>query len=90
VRLAVAAYLARYKGQSRLHNESDLRYYLSWCRDHGLEPLQARRPHVELYVRWMQAVKDFQPSRVSRRLSVVAGFYRTCVIENSASGRSGS
>ena len=81
LRLAVAAYLARYKGQSRLHTESDLRCYLTWCRDHDLNPLQAGRPHVELYLRWMQEVQRFQPSTVSRRLSVVAGFYRTCVID---------
>jgi hypothetical protein len=29
-RLAVAAYLARFKGQSRIHTESDLRSYLDW------------------------------------------------------------
>jgi integrase/recombinase XerD len=28
LRLAVAAYLARYKGQTRIHTESDLRSYL--------------------------------------------------------------
>jgi integrase/recombinase XerD len=81
LRMAVAAYLARYKGQSRLHTESDLRCFLLWCRDHGLDPLQARRPHVELYLRWMQEVQRFQPSTVSRRLSVVSGFYRTLVID---------
>ncbi len=82
LRLAVAAYLARYKGQSRLHTESDLRAYLVWCRDHDLSPLAARRPHVELYLRWMQEARGFAPSTVSRRLSVVAGFYRTCVIDS--------
>jgi site-specific recombinase XerD len=81
LRLAVAAYLARFKGQSRVHTESDLRCYLAWCHDHDLEPLQARRPHVELYLRWMQEIRGFQPSTVSRRLAVVAGFYRTCVID---------
>ena len=81
MRLAVAAYLARFKGQSRLHTESDLRCYLSWCADHDLDPLPARRPHLELYLRWMQEVRGFQPSTVSRRLSVVVGFYRTCVID---------
>lgn len=81
LRLAVAAYLARYKGQSRLHTESDLRAYLAWCRDHDLDPLRARRPHVELYLRWMQEARGFAPSTVSRRLSVLAGFYRTCVID---------
>jgi integrase/recombinase XerD len=81
LRVAVAAYLARYKGSSRLHTESDLRCYLTWCRSHDLDPLQARRPHIELYLRWMQEVQRFQPSTVSRRLSIVAGFYRTCVID---------
>ena len=31
LRLAVAAYLARFKGTSREHTESDLRCYLAWC-----------------------------------------------------------
>lgn len=29
----------------------------------------------------MQGVRRFKPSAVSRRMSVVAGFYRTCVID---------
>ena len=81
LRLAIAAYLARFKGQSRLHTDSELRCYMFWCREHDLPPLQVKRAHVELYVRWMQEVRRFQPSTVSRRLSVVAGFYRTCVID---------
>jgi hypothetical protein len=36
--LAVAAYLARFKGQSRVHTESDLRGYLVWCEDRELDP----------------------------------------------------
>ena len=81
LRLAAAAYLARFKGQSRIHTESDLRAFLTWCQQRGLEPLAAQRPHVELYVRWMQEVQRFKPSTVSRRMAVVAGFYRTCVID---------
>jgi site-specific recombinase XerD len=81
LRLAVAAYLARFEGQSRIHTESDLRGYLVWCELRGLDPLAASRPHVELYVRWLQEVRRYRPSTVSRRMSVVAGFYRTCVID---------
>ena len=81
LRLAVAAYLARFKGSSRQHSESDLRCCLAWCAERGLDPLAARRPHLELYIRWMQEVRRFKPSTVSRRFSVVAGFYRTCVID---------
>ena len=81
LRLAVAAYLARFKGTSRDHADSDLRCYLAWCAERGLDPFLARRPHLELYIRWMQEVRRFKPATVSRRFSVVAGFYRTCVID---------
>jgi integrase/recombinase XerD len=72
---------ARYTGQSRVHTESDLRSYLTWCHERGLDPLAAQRPHVELYIRWMQEIRRYKPSTVSRRIAVVAGFYRTCVID---------
>jgi hypothetical protein len=81
LRLAVAAYLGRFKGSSREHTESDLRCYLSWCAERGLDPLAARRLHLELYIRWMQEIRRFRPSTVSRRFSVTAGFYRTCLRE---------
>ncbi len=68
LRLAVAAHLARYKGQSRTHTASDLNSYLFWCLEHDLAPLEATRVHVELYLRWMQEVRRLKPSTVSRRL----------------------
>ena len=44
-------------------------------------PASSQRPHLELYVRWMQETRRFKPSTVSRRFSVTAGSYRTCVID---------
>src|SRR6266571_1197221 len=73
--------LPGFKGTSRDHADSDLRSYLAWCAGRGLDPFLARRPHLELYIRWMQEVRRFKLPAVSRRLSVVAGFYRTCVID---------
>jgi site-specific recombinase XerD len=64
-----------------LHTESDLRIFLAWCTEQNLPPLSAVRVDVERYVRWLQDVRRFQPSTVSRRLSVVVGFYRVCVID---------
>lgn len=81
LRLAAAAYLARYKGQSRIHTECDLRAYLRWCAERRVDPLDTSRVYIELYVRWMQEERRYAPSTVSRRLSTVAGFYRTCVID---------
>jgi len=62
LQLAVTAYLARFKGSSREHTESDLRCYLAWCAEQRLDPLAAQRPHLELYIRWMQEICRFKPS----------------------------
>jgi len=51
------------------------------CQERQLAPLDAQRNDLELYLRWMQDVRRFKPSTVPRRLSVVAGFYRTRVID---------
>src|SRR5215211_7885092 len=81
LRATVSAYLGRYRGETRLHTESDLRVFLRWCTDQDLDPLAAVRVDIERYLRWMQDVRRYQPSTVSRRLSVVVGFYRVCVID---------
>jgi integrase len=81
LRLAALAYLGRFTGTSRMHTESDLRLFLAWCADQQLRPLEVQRAQVERYVRWMQETRRFKPSTVSRRMAVVAGFYRTGVID---------
>jgi integrase/recombinase XerD len=81
LRRAASAYLARFKGSSREHTESDLRCYLTWCAERELDSLVAQRPHLELYVRWTRETRRFKPSTISRRFSVTAGFYRTCAID---------
>jgi integrase/recombinase XerD len=81
LRAAVAAYLGRYRGQSRVHTGSDLKVFLTWCAGLDLDPLNLGRAEIERYVRWLQEARHYQPSTVSRRLSVVVGFYRVCVID---------
>jgi len=78
LRAAVSAYLGRYRGESRLHTESDLQVFLRWCTDQDLDPLVAVRSDIERYLRWLQDVRRYQPSTVSPRLSVVV---RVCVID---------
>ncbi len=74
--LAAVAHLSRYRGTSREHTASDLRVFLKWCHDRHPASLTAQRNDLELYLRWLQDVRRFKPSTVSRRLSVVAGFHR--------------
>ena len=77
----MVAYLGRYRGEARVHTGSDLKVFLIGCSGQGLDPLSLGRADVERYVRWLQAVRCYQPSTVSRRLSVVVGFCRVCVID---------
>src|SRR5580692_5601005 len=79
LRLAVAAYLARFKGSSRAHTESDLRCYLAWCAERGLDPAGRAASALGAVHPVDAGIRRFQPSTVSRRFSVAAGFYRTCV-----------
>jgi site-specific recombinase XerD len=79
-RAAAVAHLSRYRDASREHTEPDLRLFFDWCRERSLAPLSAQRNDLELYARWMQEVRRLKPSTVSRRMSVAACFYRTCVI----------
>jgi len=46
-----------------------------------VDPLSAGRADSECYLRWLQDVRRYQPSTVSRRLSVVVGLYRAGVID---------
>jgi len=62
LRAAVSAYLGRYRGETRVHTESDLRIFLRWCTDQGLDPLAAVRVDIQRYVRWLQDVRGYQPS----------------------------
>jgi integrase/recombinase XerD len=69
LRLAMSAYLARFKGISREHTCSDLNVFFTWCAGRGVEPLAAQRTDLELFVRWMQETRRFKPSTVARRTS---------------------
>jgi integrase/recombinase XerD len=55
--------------------------FLIWCAGQDLDPLELGRVEVECYVRCLQKVRRYQPSTVSRRLSVVVGCYRVYVID---------
>src|SRR5262249_54134665 len=73
LRAAVSAYLGRYRGETRLHTESDLRVFLRWCTDHGLDPLAAVRVDIGRSVRWLQAVPRYHPPTVARRGRLLPG-----------------
>ncbi len=76
---ALFSFLARYRGDTLRAYQQDLKAYLTWCQ-HELQPLQAQRPHLELYLRWMEG-RNYAAATIGRRFATVAGFYRCAVID---------
>jgi site-specific recombinase XerD len=81
VHLAAAGFLARYSGKTRIAYALDLKTYFVWCAARGAEVFAMTRPHLELYVRWMEEDRGYAPATTARRLSTVVGFYRFAVID---------
>ena len=81
VHLAAAGFLARYSGKTRIAYTLDLKTYFVWCAARGAEVFAMTRPHLELYVRWMEEDRGYAPATTARRLSTVVGFYRFAVID---------
>jgi integrase/recombinase XerD len=79
-RLAVASFLARYSGPTRVSYTADLKIWFAWCHQHGLEVFKVRRGHLELWARTLEDA-GLARSTIGRRLSTVAGFYRFAAID---------
>lgn len=79
-RLAVMSFLARYRDATLRAYGQDMQAFLRWCDSRDLQPLLAKRPHLELYLRWMEQ-QGYAPTTISRRFATVAGFYRYAVLD---------
>ena len=79
-RLALAGFLAGYRGLTREAYALDLRQFTSWCRTRSLALFVVRRANIESFARELQA-RGRARATVTRRLCTVAGFYRYAVEE---------
>jgi integrase/recombinase XerD len=79
-RLALAGYLAGYRGLTREAYTLDLRQFTTWCRARSLALFAVRRADIEGFARELEAHGRARAT-VTRRLSTIAGFYRYAVEE---------
>jgi integrase/recombinase XerD len=70
-RLALAGFLAGYRGLTREAYSLDLRQFTTWCRARSMALFSVRRANIESFAR----------ATVTRRLCTIAGFYRYAVEE---------
>ena len=79
-RLALAGFLAGYRGLTREAYTLDLRQFTGWCRDRSLSLFAVRRAGIETFARELEA-KGRARATVTRRLCTVAGFCKYAVEE---------
>lgn len=56
--MAAAGFLAGYSGTTKIGYTIDLRNYWQWCESHDLHVFDAKRAHVELYVRSLEDTRS--------------------------------
>ena len=79
-RVALAGFLAGYRGLTREVFALDLRQFTSWCRARSLALFAVRRADIEGFARDLEA-RGRARATVTRRLSAIAGFYKYAVEE---------
>jgi len=79
-RLALAGYLAGYRGLTREAYTLDLRQFTAWCRTRSVSVFAVRRADIETFARELEA-KGRARATVTRRLCTIAGFYKYAVQE---------
>ena len=83
-RVALAGFLAGYRGLTREACTLDLRQFTSWCRARSLALFAARRADIEGFARDPEAMGRARAT-VTRRLSAIAGSC-TCAVEEELLG----
>jgi integrase/recombinase XerD len=79
-RLALAGFLAGYRGLTREAYTLDLRQFTIWCRTRSLALFAVRRADIESFARELEA-RGRARATITRRLSTIAGFYKYAVEE---------
>jgi len=74
-RLALAGFLAGYRGLTREAYSLDLRQFTTWCRARSLPLFAVRRADIEGFARELEA-RGRARATVTRRLCSIAGFYK--------------
>lgn len=79
--LHAMAFLARYRvDHTRRSYEIGLRQWFGFCDEHGIDPLQAERAHIEIFARELEATGR-RLSTVGTKLNALAGFYKYAKID---------
>lgn len=76
-----AGYLARYSNKNtRTSNATAVDQWYRWCDEQGLDPMEAKRAHIEMFARTLEAAGR-KPSTVAGKLHSLGGLYKFAVAD---------
>ncbi|MGB7239714.1 MAG: tyrosine-type recombinase/integrase [Rhodococcus sp. (in: high G+C Gram-positive bacteria)] len=73
--LYIESFLRRWDGNTRISYRQDLLTFLWWVDRSGFEIFSLRRPHLELYMRYLAEERGNCPSTVHHRMGTLKLFY---------------
>jgi integrase/recombinase XerD len=81
--MAAQGYLARYTGLTLKTYRVSLTMLFRWLLAYRIDPLDAKRPHLELYMRQhLETERGCSPTSVHHHMSPVRGFYRYAQLDD--------
>ena len=87
----IMGYLSKCKSANTLRAyQEDLKNWFAWCEQHQVIPLEVKRVHLDMYVRWMQHQERWSESTISRRIGTVCGLYKYAADEDYIAKNPGS
>lgn len=73
--LAAMTFLAGFNGATHANYSNLLKTFFQWCEQVGLDPIDAQRAHLELYVRHCETERRNHPSTIGHKIGVLRGYY---------------
>lgn len=73
------AFLLTKNGRTREEYRRDLRHYLTWCAEFGMDPFHQKRVQMDAFKNWL--VDHYGNGSVNRHLSVVGGMFKYAMSE---------
>lgn len=80
--LAANGYLSRYDGPTLRTYSISLDLYFRWLAQYSVDPLDARRPQIELFLKHLQQDRGNAPASVHHHITPIRGFYRFALIDD--------
>jgi integrase/recombinase XerD len=69
-------FVSRWKVENtRIAYRMDLEIFFRWCEDNKLDPFEAHRMHLDLFVDYLADERDNSPSTIHHRIGTIRQFY---------------